>query len=249
MTLMRETTSGATARLLCRTSRSTPSTRKRTTRRFSNGSTWMSEAFSLTACVSTALIRRMMGASSSLSSRSACSGRSCARCARSVDSSTPLGGLHGVVAGFVGQAQQGVEVLFLDLLELAAVRRDSGALRPWPAAPRPADRHTRRCLRARGAPARRGAWRRRSRRVAERRCSAVTASFIAVAVAAVAVAPAALAVRLVGPAVRRRVRSARRLRAAAAAEAAAAAVRGVNGISGRTLGLRPVRRCSCSSRM
>ena len=51
-------------------SRSTPSTRKRTTRRFSNGSTWMSEAFSLTACVSTALISRMIGASSSLSSRS-----------------------------------------------------------------------------------------------------------------------------------------------------------------------------------
>ena len=34
----------------CSTSRSTPSTRKRTTRRFSNGSMWMSEAFSLTAC-------------------------------------------------------------------------------------------------------------------------------------------------------------------------------------------------------
>ena len=89
MTLMRETTSGATARRLCSTSRSTPSTRKRTTRRFSKGSTWMSEAFSFTAWVSTALMRRMMGASSSLSSRSACSGRSCARCARSVDSSTP----------------------------------------------------------------------------------------------------------------------------------------------------------------
>ena len=52
MTLMRETTSGATARLVCSTSRSTPSTRKRTTSRFSNGSMWMSEAFSLTACVS-----------------------------------------------------------------------------------------------------------------------------------------------------------------------------------------------------
>ncbi len=35
MTLMRETTSGATARLVCRTSRSTPSTRKRITSRFS----------------------------------------------------------------------------------------------------------------------------------------------------------------------------------------------------------------------
>ena len=89
ITLMRDTTSGATARLDCSTSRSTPSTRKRTTRRFSNGSTWMSEAFSLTAWVSTALIRRMMGASSSLSNRSACSGSSWARCARSVVSSSP----------------------------------------------------------------------------------------------------------------------------------------------------------------
>ena len=89
MTLMRETTSGATARLDCSTSRSTPSTRKRITRRFSNGSMWMSEAFSFTACVSTALISRMIGASSSLSSRSDGSGRSSARCARSVLSSRP----------------------------------------------------------------------------------------------------------------------------------------------------------------
>ena len=78
MTLMRDTTSGATARLVCSTSRSTPSTRKRTTSRFSNGSMWMSEAFSLTAWVSSALISRMIGASSSLSSRSDCSGMSCA---------------------------------------------------------------------------------------------------------------------------------------------------------------------------
>ena len=62
MTLMRETISGATARWVCSTSRSTPSTRKRTTSRFSNGSMWMSEAFSLTAWVSSALIRRMIGA-------------------------------------------------------------------------------------------------------------------------------------------------------------------------------------------
>jgi hypothetical protein len=48
MTLMRDTTSGATARFDCSTSRSTPSTRKRTTRRFSNGSMWMSEALSFT---------------------------------------------------------------------------------------------------------------------------------------------------------------------------------------------------------
>ena len=89
MTLMRDTTSGATARLDCSTSRSTPSTRKRTTSRFSNGSMWMSEAFSRTAWVSTALIRRMIGASSLLSSRSACSGSSCTRCARSVLPSSP----------------------------------------------------------------------------------------------------------------------------------------------------------------
>ena len=74
MTLMRDTTSGATARLVCSTSRSTPSTRKRITSRFSYGSMWMSEAFSFTACVSSALIRRMMGASSSLSSKSEDSG-------------------------------------------------------------------------------------------------------------------------------------------------------------------------------
>ncbi len=49
----------------------------------------MSEAFSLTACVSNALIKRMIGASSSLSSRSEDSGMSSARCARSVLSSKP----------------------------------------------------------------------------------------------------------------------------------------------------------------
>ena len=89
MTLMRETTSGATARLVCSTSRSTPSTRKRITSRFSYGSMWMSEAFSLTAWVSSALISRMIGASSSLSSRSEDSGMSSARWARSVLSSSP----------------------------------------------------------------------------------------------------------------------------------------------------------------
>ena len=94
MTLMRDTTSGATARLDCSTSRSTPSTRKRTTRRFSKGSMWMSEAFSRTAWVSTALISRMIGASSSLSSRSAGSGSSCARCARSVVVLEALDHLH-----------------------------------------------------------------------------------------------------------------------------------------------------------
>ena len=60
------------------TSRSTPSMRKRTTRRFSYGSIWMSDAPSLTASVSSALISRMIGASSSLSSRSSGSGNSSA---------------------------------------------------------------------------------------------------------------------------------------------------------------------------
>jgi hypothetical protein len=50
MTLMRDTTGFAIARCGASTSRSTPSTRKRTTSRFSNGSMWMSDAFSLTAC-------------------------------------------------------------------------------------------------------------------------------------------------------------------------------------------------------
>jgi hypothetical protein len=89
MTLMRDTTSAATARRDCSTSRSTPSTRNRTTSRFSNGSMWMSDALSLTACVRIALISLMIGAWSSLSSRSDGSGRSCARWARSVSSSMP----------------------------------------------------------------------------------------------------------------------------------------------------------------
>ena len=89
ITLMRETISGATARFVCSTSRSTPSTRNRITSRFSNGSMWMSEAFSFTDCVSSALISRITGASSSLSSRSEGSGMSCARSLRSVSSSRP----------------------------------------------------------------------------------------------------------------------------------------------------------------
>ncbi|KAF1050746.1 MAG: hypothetical protein GAK41_01504 [Burkholderia gladioli] len=46
---------------------SAPSTRKRTTEAFSNGSMWMSEACSRAACVSSALIMRMIGASPSAS--------------------------------------------------------------------------------------------------------------------------------------------------------------------------------------
>ena len=116
ITLTRETTRGATARRDCSTSRSTPSTRKRITKRFSNGSMWMSEAFSLTAWVSTALMSRMMGASSSLSSRSACSGRSCARWARSVVSSSPSTACMAAIAmqvlegGRIAMAAMGVGI-------------------------------------------------------------------------------------------------------------------------------------------
>src|SRR5690606_35863166 len=70
MTLIRDTITGASARGGSSTSRSTPSTRRRIDRRFSKGSIWISEAFSLTASDSRALIRRMMGASSWDSSRS-----------------------------------------------------------------------------------------------------------------------------------------------------------------------------------
>src|SRR6056297_632615 len=74
MTLMRDATSDASAGDVDSTSRSTPSTRNLTERRSSNGSKWMSDAWSRSACKSTPLIKRMIGASSSASSRSAGSG-------------------------------------------------------------------------------------------------------------------------------------------------------------------------------
>src|SRR6056297_172077 len=74
MTLMRDATSDASAGDVDSTSRSTPSTRNLTERRSSNGSKWMSDAWSRSACESTPLIKRMIGASSSASSRSAGSG-------------------------------------------------------------------------------------------------------------------------------------------------------------------------------
>ncbi len=60
-----------------------PSLRKRTTERRSKASMWMSEAPSRTACENSALINRTIGASSSLSSRSATFGRLSASAARS----------------------------------------------------------------------------------------------------------------------------------------------------------------------
>ncbi len=77
MILMRDTSAACSARLGRTTSRSVPSTRKRTSDDCSKGSMWISEAPSRAACVSRALIMRMIGASSSVSSRSSISGTSC----------------------------------------------------------------------------------------------------------------------------------------------------------------------------
>lgn len=88
MILMREISAPCSAFFGRTTSRSVPSTRKRTTEAFSNGSMWMSEAPSRAACVSSALIMRMIGASSSDSSRSSTAGMSCIRRDRSTSPST-----------------------------------------------------------------------------------------------------------------------------------------------------------------
>ncbi len=89
ITLIRDTSNGASSRFGCTTSRSTPSTRNRTTRRFSKVSIWISDALILTASVSSALIKRMIGASSSCSIRSSVSGTESARLARSSSSPSP----------------------------------------------------------------------------------------------------------------------------------------------------------------
>src|SRR3989442_359869 len=75
MILMRDTITPCTTCGGSSTSRSIPSLRKRTTERRSKASMWMSEAPSRTACENSALINRTIGASSSLSSRSATFGR------------------------------------------------------------------------------------------------------------------------------------------------------------------------------
>lgn len=79
ITLIRETSSEASLRPGRNISCNVPSTRKRITRLFSNVSMWISEAPSLIASASMALISLMIGASSSLSSRSSVSGSSSAR--------------------------------------------------------------------------------------------------------------------------------------------------------------------------
>ncbi len=88
MILIREISAPCRAFLGRTTSRSVPSTRKRTTEAFSKGSMWMSEACSRAAWVSRALIMRMIGASSSDSSRSSTSGMSCISRDRSTSPST-----------------------------------------------------------------------------------------------------------------------------------------------------------------
>ncbi len=90
MIFRREISAACRARLGCTTSRSVPSTRKRTLESRSKGSMWMSLAPSLTACVSSELTRRMMGASSAVSSRSSIAGSSCIMRLRSASLCTSL---------------------------------------------------------------------------------------------------------------------------------------------------------------
>ena len=90
MIFRREINAACKARLGCTTSRSAPSTRKRTLLCRSYGSMWMSLAPSRAACVSKALSMRMMGASSEVSSRSSTAGRSCIMRDRSASLSTSL---------------------------------------------------------------------------------------------------------------------------------------------------------------
>ncbi len=90
MIFSREISAACRARLGCTTSRSVPSTRKRTDECRSYGSMWMSLAPSRAACVSRALSMRMMGASSLVSSRSSTAGSSCIMRDRSASFCTSL---------------------------------------------------------------------------------------------------------------------------------------------------------------
>ncbi len=67
MILMRDTSAACSARFGRTMSRNVPSILKRTSEYVSNASMWMSDAPSRAACVSSALIMRMIGASSSVS--------------------------------------------------------------------------------------------------------------------------------------------------------------------------------------
>jgi hypothetical protein len=88
MILMRDTSAACSSRRGRTTSRSVPSTLNRTCEYDSKGSMWMSEAPSRAAWVSSALIIRMIGASSSVSSRSSIFGMSCSSRDRSRSLST-----------------------------------------------------------------------------------------------------------------------------------------------------------------
>ena len=87
ITLIRDTSSGASLRAGCSTGRSTPSTRKRMLSVRSKVSIWISDAPSLTASPRMALIRRITGEFSSLSSRSSLSGISSVNAIRSISAS------------------------------------------------------------------------------------------------------------------------------------------------------------------
>ena len=89
MTLIRDTSMADSARGGRNTSRRCPSTRRRTTRLCSKVSIWMSEARRRSAWPNRPLIRRMTGASSSLSSRSSIRGISLIRLSRSTWSPMP----------------------------------------------------------------------------------------------------------------------------------------------------------------
>ena len=73
ITLIRETNKEASFRLGFNISRKIPSTRKRICKLFSKVSIWISEALSLMASLSMALISLIIGASSSFSSKSSLS--------------------------------------------------------------------------------------------------------------------------------------------------------------------------------
>ena len=87
ITLIRDTSAPCNSRRGDSISRNTPSTLKRTTDSSSNASRCISDAFSRIAWVSSALIKRMIGASSSASSRSVVCGISWASRSRSSPSS------------------------------------------------------------------------------------------------------------------------------------------------------------------
>ena len=152
-----------------------------------------------------------------------------------------FGGLHGVVAGFVGLAQQRVERVVFDLLEpqrnaeIAAhfgdrERRDAGPVDALGDAFVHAARR-----------ARRGAWRTRTRRAADGPARSAATSFMASEWRL----PASSPVRRHGQHCPEPRGTAAEPRAAAASEAAAARGSLLNGSSGRISPLeRPAARCS-----